>query len=129
MKLRERPERLGQDMLGVFTRAKLAGRGSVIREMASGIGFVDVAVTFSSGLLHVVELKMLKGSGVPGTAQLAQYMKHESRNEGWLVLFDARKPNNKQGVPSVFNRAAGTIRTVLIDINPTPPSQLDEMTN
>lgn len=100
------------------------GRGSVIREMASGIGFVDVAITFSSGLLHVVELKMLKGLRVPGIAQLAQYMKHENRNEGWLVLFDARNRSHKREIPSLYRRAAGTIRTVLIDINPTPPSQL-----
>ena len=34
-----------------------------MREVASGIGFVDVLVTFSWGLVHVIELKMLKGKG------------------------------------------------------------------
>jgi hypothetical protein len=90
----------------------------------SGIGFVDVLVTFSSGLLHVVELKMLKGGTVPGPAQLATYMNHKNRHEGWLVLFDVHKSNTKRPVPPLFNSASGTIRTLLIDINPTPPSQV-----
>ena len=108
----------------MFASAKLAGRGSAIREAVSGTGFVDILMTFSSGLLHVVELKMLKGRDVPGPAQLATYMGHKNRKEGWLVFFDARKPSLKTTVPPSFKRAAGTIRTVVIDINPIPPHQL-----
>jgi len=123
-KLKRRPEKLGQEFLGVFASAKLAGRGSAIREAASGVGFVDVLVTFSSGLLHVVELKLLKGIRLPGPAQLATYMRHKGRNEGWLVFFDTRKAGQKTRVPSSFKRSAGTIRTVVIDINPIPPHRL-----
>lgn len=123
-KLKRRPEKLGQEILGVFASAELAGRGAAIREAVSGTGFVDVLVTFSSGLLHVVELKILKGSKVPGPAQLATYMKHKNRQEGWLVFFDARRSNRKQPVPPIFNGASGTIRTLVIDINPPPPSQV-----
>ena len=111
-------------MLGVFASAKLDGRGAAIREAVVGIGFVDVLVTFSSGLLHVVELKMLKGKELPGPAQLAAYMAHKNRKEGWLVFFDARKPNRKMAVQPTLKCAAGTIRTVVIDINPTSPHQL-----
>jgi len=111
-------------MLAVFARAKLAGKGATIREAVSGTGFVDILVTFSSGLLHVVELKMLKGRDVPGPAQLAIYMGHKNRKTGWLVFFDTRKPNRKTTVPPSFKRSAGTIRTVVIDINPIPPHQL-----
>jgi len=124
--LKNRPEKLGQELFGVFARTKLAGRGSAIREATSGIGFVDVLVTFSSGLVHVIELKMLKGKDVPGPAQLATYMKHKRRPEGWLVFFDTRKPSVKRDVPLVFKRAPGTIRTVVIDINPVPPSKRTE---
>jgi len=92
----------------------------------SGIGFVDVLVTFSSGLLHVVELKMLKGKDIPGPAQLATYMNHKRRREGWLVFLDARKPKGRQPVPTIFKRGSGTIRTVVIDINPVPPSNQTE---
>jgi hypothetical protein len=101
-------------------------RGSAIREGTSGIGFVDVLVTLSSGLVHVVELKMLKGKQVPGPMQLATYMKHKRRREGWLVFFDARKPSTKSTVPVVFRRASGVIRTIPIDINPVPPSKQAE---
>ena len=105
----------------MFARANLAQRGSAIREGVSGIGFVDVFVTFSSGLLHVVELKMLKGSELPGPAQLATYMKHQNRREGWLVFFDARRPSNRRPVPATLKGASGTIRTLVVDINPLPP--------
>jgi hypothetical protein len=124
--LKKRPEKLGQELFGVFARTKLAVRGSTIREGTSGIGFVDVLVTFSSGLVHVVELKILKGKDIPGPAQLATYMNHRRRREGWLVFFDARKPNAKQPVPTALERAAGTIRTLLIEINPIPPSKRTE---
>ena len=124
--MKNRPEKLGQELFAVFARTKLSGRGSAIREGASGIGFVDVLVTFSSGLVHVVELKMLKGKDIPGPAQLATYMNHKRRREGWLVFLDARKPNAKQPVPTAFERAAGTIRTLLIEINPIPPSKRTE---
>jgi len=86
---------------------------------------VDVLVTFSSGLLHVVELKILKGKDVPGAAQISAYMKHKRRKEGWLVFFDARSQNGRKPVPPSFKRASGTIRTILIDINPLPPSRLN----
>jgi hypothetical protein len=120
-KLKNRPEKLGQEIFDVFARAKLAQKGAAIREGVSGIGFVDVFVTFSSGLLHVIEMKMLKGSELPGPAQLATYMKHQNRREGWLVFFDARRPSNRGPVPATLKRASGTIRTVVVDINPLPP--------
>ena len=124
--MKNRPEKLGQELFGVFARTKLAARGSAIREGTSGIGFVDVLVTFSSGLVHVVELKMLKGKDVPGPVQLATYMNHKRRREGWLVFFDARKQSVKRAVPAVFKNGSGMIRTVLIDINPVPPSKRTE---
>src|SRR5207245_600140 len=119
-----RCEKIGHEMLGVFARARLAGRGSAICEAKSGTGFVDVLLTFSSGLLHVLELKVLKGRDLPGPAQLAADMAHWNRREGWLVLFDARKQNRKTMVPTSFKRTSGTIRTVVIDINPVPPHRL-----
>jgi hypothetical protein len=123
-KLVKKAEKRGQDILGVFARGKLAEKGAAIREAVSGIGFVDVLVKFSSGLLHVVELKMLKGHNAPGTAQLGKYMTHMNRNLGWLVFFDARKTHQKSLIAPQFKTAAGTIRTVVIDINPIPPHKL-----
>ncbi len=108
----------------MFASAKLERRGAAIREPVVGTGFVDVLVTFSSGLIHVVELKMLKDNRVPGPTQLATYMKHKNRTEGWLVLFDARKWGGKKPVPPTIKRGSDTIRTILIDVNPVPPSKL-----
>jgi hypothetical protein len=122
-KLTSRPEKRGQEMLGVFASARFAGHGAAIREATSGTGFVDVLVTFSSGLLHVVELKMLKDATVPGPTQLETYMKHKRRREGWLVLFDTRRWNRRRPIPATIKRASGTIRTVIIDLNPVPPSK------
>lgn len=123
-KLRRRCEKLAQEILGVFARAKLAGRGAAIREAVSGIGFVDVLVTFASGLLHVIELKILKTRDVPGPAQLATYMSHQNRKEGWLVLFDTRRPDRRTQVPPVFIVPDGIIRPIVIDINPPAPHSL-----
>ncbi len=111
-------------MLGVFASAKLERRGAAIREPVVGAGFVDVLVTFSSGLIHVVELKMLKDRGVPGPSQLATYMEHRNRKEGWLVLFDTRKRARKRPIPATIERKSGTIRTIVIEVNPVLPSKL-----
>jgi hypothetical protein len=125
--LKKRPEKLGQELFGVFARTRLSARGCAIGEAKSGIGFVDMLVTFSSGLVHVIEFKMLKGHDIPGPAQLATYMKHKQRREGWLVFFDARKSNaSRHAIPSVFKRTSGTIRTLLVEINPVPPSKRTE---
>jgi hypothetical protein len=94
-----------------------------MREVASGIGFVDVLVTFSSGLVHVIEMKILRKQDVPGPAQVQTYMNHRRRREGWLLFFDARRSNAKRPVPTVFKRSTGTIRTIVIDINPIQPSR------
>lgn len=123
-KLAEKAEKRGQDILGVFARGKLAGQGTAIREAVCGIGFVDILIKFSSGLLHIVELKMLKGVYIPGAAQLARYMVHMNRNVGWLVFFDARNERQKSPVPAVIKTKAGIIRTVVIDINPIPPHKM-----
>lgn len=125
-RLKHRPEKLGQELFGVFARTRLAGRGSAMREVASGVGFVDVLVTFSSGLVHIIEMKILRKQDIPGPAQVGTYMNHRRRREGWLVFFDARRSNAKKPVPTVFNRTSGTIRTIVIDINPTLPSRQPE---
>jgi hypothetical protein len=124
-KLKKRAEKHGQQILAVFARARLAGRGFALRESISGTGFVDFIVAFSSGLPHVVELKILRGRATSGVGQLAAYMKQKDRDEGWLVFFDARKSNRKTPVPSLFKREAGTIRSVVIDINPIEPHALN----
>ena len=74
--------------------------------------------------MHVIELKILRSPGLPGVAQLSAYMAHKKRGEGWLVFFDARKPTAKRPLPKTIKRPNGIIRTVVVDINPLPPSKM-----
>ena len=90
-----------------------------MREFASGVGFVDVGISFGSPL-HLIELKILKGK-LTGASQLATYMTRERRKTGWLILVDVRASTRRTAVPSRIATQAGTIRTLSIDVNPTPP--------
>jgi len=123
-RLAANPETAGQGLLGVFLQGVLDGRpGLAVREMASGVGWVDVLLVLAS-TPHLLELKMLRGSGTPGVEQIGTYMTNEGRGEGWLVLFDARKTSRRgASVPSKITIQAGTVRVVVIDVNPTPPSR------
>ena len=97
----------------------VAKKGVVMREFASGTGFVDIGISFG-GTLHLIELKILTGKLV-GANQLAAYMRFERRQAGWLLLVDARSPARKKSVPATIVVPEGTIRTIHIDINPTAP--------
>ncbi len=122
-RLRPRPEKVAQGMLSLFAIGVLLnGRGNVLRELVSGVGFVDVVVMFGS-VPHLVELKVIRGA-FTGVAQLAAYMATEGRREGWLVLFDARPSNKRSALSEKIDVPAGTIRVVVVDINPIPPSRL-----
>lgn len=118
--LRNRSEKVAQAMLSQFVMGVLSnGTGELLRELASGVGFVDVAVRLSS-VSHLIEIKILTGT-FTGLAQLETYMKTEKRREGWLVVFDARK--NNTALPSFVRTAAGLVHLVVIDVNPVVPSR------
>lgn len=108
-------------VLGVFIERP---KSNVFRELPSGIGFVDVAIKLSS-TVHLVELKILTSKFV-GAKQLEKYMKTEGRNEGWLLVFDARSASAKTVLPPIINSPQGKIRVLQIDINPIPPSKLSK---
>ncbi|MGD0267394.1 MAG: hypothetical protein ABSD47_20990 [Candidatus Methylomirabilota bacterium] len=119
-RLRSRPEKIAQVLLAIFAKGVIGSDGLVLREFASGIGFVDVGVSFG-GVLHLIELKILKGQ-LTGINQLATYMETEGRGEGWLVLIDTRqKQRHPHAVPFKIDTPAGPIRTVAIDVGPIPP--------
>lgn len=122
-KLRERPESIAQGVLAVFLKGVLSGRkpGFVIREAASGIGFVDIVLLLSS-VPHLIEMKVLT-STLTGSGQLAKYMYTERRTKGWLVVFDARPAAGRKAILKEKKNSAGTIKIVTIDINPIAPSR------
>lgn len=119
-KLKKKPESIAQGLLAVFFRGILENSGLVLREFASGTGFVDVGIVLSN-VLHLIEIKILKGK-LTGIEQLATYMKQESRNAGFLVVFDVRPPAKKTDLPKVFNLKEGVVRVIVIDVHPTKPS-------
>jgi hypothetical protein len=121
-RLRLNPEKFGQALLAVFAKGVIGKDGLVLREVVSGIGFVDIAIVISS-VLHLLELKILRSS-VVGVDQLAKYMATEGRRRGWLVLFDVRSPDVKSPVTRKLRVASGVIEVLVIDVNPAPPSKL-----
>lgn len=118
-RLRSKAEKIAQGLLAVFAKGVVGSHGLVLREMASGIGFVDVGVSFG-GVLHLIELKVLKGQ-LTGANQLAAYMKTEGRGEGWLVLIDVRQDPNPDAVPTRIDTSAGPIKTLRVGVNPAAP--------
>lgn len=123
-KLQSRPEQIGQSLLALYAKGVLEERGGlVLREFASGIGYIDMGIAFAS-TLHLLELKVLTTSGLIGVAQLGRYMHNEGRGEGWLVVFDARTPRQREAGGSVerVELPEGLVHVICIDINPLPPS-------
>lgn len=126
-KLAKNPELIGQGLLAMFIKGVLSPdpKGLILREVYSGIGYVDITVIFAS-TLHLIELKMLTSKFV-GPSQLESYMKTEKRTEGWLVIFDARHLSRKTtAIPDSIDTQAGKIRVMLVDINPIPPSRFSQ---
>lgn len=120
-KLKTGPESIAQGLLAVFAKAVVGTKGLVFREALSGIGFIDVGISFGSQW-HLIELKILDGNLI-GDAQLSTYMKTEGRPQGWLVLIDARKLADKMPIPNTLTVSSGTIHVVVVDINPLAPSK------
>lgn len=118
--MRSRPEKIAQALLALFAKGVVGNDGVVLREIASGIGFVDVGVSFG-GTLHLIELKILR-TQLTGANQLATYMRTEGRDRGWLVLIDARRNHHRDTIPGRIDIVAGLIRTVVVDVNPAVPN-------
>ena len=120
--LRSGPEKIAQGLFATFLYGVLKDRGLVVRELSSGIGFVDFAVLLTN-VPHLVEMKVLT-SKFTGVSQIATYMQNEKRQEGWLLVVDARPVNQRNENPQEkINLPQGTVRVVTIDINPDVPSK------
>jgi len=118
--LQPRPEKIAQGLLAMFAKGVIGDNGLVQREISSGIGFVDMSIVLSASVPHLIELKILKGV-FHGASQLETYMANEKRKEGWLLLFDTRPSTKKVGIPASVACSRGTIRVLVIEINPTAP--------
>lgn len=118
--LSPKPEKIAQSLFAVFVRGVLRNRGVILREISSGIGFIDIGVLFSS-TLHLIEMKILT-KHLTGADQLKHYMKTENRKRGYLLIIDAMKPEKKLELPSFIETPEGKIKVYSVDINPIPPS-------
>jgi hypothetical protein len=118
-RLRSKPEKIAQGLLAVFAKGAVGNDGLVLREISSGIGFVDVGISFGSAL-HLIELKIMTGPLV-GANQLAAYMQTEQRRNGWLILIDVRPDTNSMPIPPTIDIPPGQIRTLLVNVNPPVP--------
>jgi hypothetical protein len=121
-KLRSKPEKIAQALLATFAKGVVRGRGLILREVASGIGYIDISIILSS-IPHLIEIKVLHGP-LRGVSQLNNYMKTEGRKEGWLMVFDARPQDKKNSYPEKIEAEEGIVRIVAVDINPVAPSKL-----
>ena len=118
--LRPGPEKIAQALLAVFAKGTLGDDGLVLREIVSGIGFVDIGISFG-GVLHLIELKIFESGRIEGGEQLATYMRTEQRPRGWLVIVDGRKDSSGSAVPHTIATSSGLITTIVVDINPMAP--------
>jgi hypothetical protein len=123
-RLRPKAEKVGQGLLAAFAMGTLSdGKGHLLRELPSGVGFVDVGLILGN-VLHLVELKVLRGGSFSGVSQLTQYMRTEQRRQGWLVVFDARTQDKQGPLPAKIDTADGTVRVLVININPAAPHKV-----
>jgi hypothetical protein len=122
-KLRKQPEKLGQALFAIFTKGVLGdnGHGFILREVSSGVGFIDIAIVLSK-TPHLIEMKLVR-SHFSGVSQLQTYMRTENRRIGWLVYFDARPAIKRKRIPVLFTVPSGKVNVIGIDINPDAPSQ------
>lgn len=123
--LKQKPEQEGQALLISFLSGVLRSprHGTILKEVQSGIGYVDVMVFLGTSEPQIVELKVIPKGNARGVSQLRQYLQTEQANLGWLIIFDARK----QGPPIAEGptiESGITVHTIVIDINPPPPSSL-----
>ena len=123
--LRRKPEKIGQSLFAVFAKGALLDRsGIIIREFQSGIGFVDVGLILGE-VLNVIEIKVVN-SKFTGYNQLARYMRNESLNVGYLLIFDGRTFGKKTAIPNVLKVQEGIINVYVGDINPEVPSSMNK---
>jgi tetratricopeptide (TPR) repeat protein len=91
----KKPERLAQDLLHTFLKARFGERVEIFEEIATGAGRLDLYVRLEGGLSVIIELKMC---GAPyssayaavGEEQIQHYMDNRKTNLGYLVVFDGR---------------------------------------
>lgn len=119
----ERPERLAQDLLHTFLRARFGKRILVFEEITAGAGRLDIFARLSGQLALIIELKMC-GFGyssvyaASGEDQILHYMQNRDVHLGYLVVFDARLDENGQRLVGVKPADNNSVFEVSVDVRP-----------
>lgn len=124
--MRPKPESIAQGLLTAFLYPEMQRRaGFVLREVRSGIGYIDLMAVFGQARRHLVELKVLTRDRVTGLQQLGRYLATEDLPQGWLFMLDARESSGRAEIRDGTVEVAGrTIHRLVVDINPPAPSSL-----
>lgn len=120
-KLKPKPESIAQGLLAIYCKGVIGRNGYVLREVLSGVGYVDLVVILAR-TMHLVEMKVI-GNQLKGVVQLEDYMRKENRRKGYLVLIDTVGSRRKTKIPDTIPTLSGKITIIRIDINPLAPSK------
>lgn len=119
--LAPKAEIIAQGHLSSFLAGHFKETAFIDRELASGIGYVDISVTYNN-IRHLLELKVIRQGEVFGIGQLYQYMQTEAVKDGYLIVFDARKLKGER-IPKNKKISDQIIKVWAVNINPSLPSQ------
>lgn len=119
----KKPERLGQDLLHTFLKARFQDRIDVFEELSAGAGRLDVYVKLYGGLSSIIELKMCgfhysSTYAADGEDQISHYMGSRRSSIGYLVVFDARLEDFGSSLTDTKRHDSLTIWTKFVDLRP-----------
>lgn len=127
-----RPEKRAQDLLHAFLKARFQDQISVLEELATGAGRLDILLKFDGGLSAVIELKMCgfrysSAYAASGQDQILHYMENRACHLGYLVVHDARL--NDFGSVLIVPGASGanTVFEIFVDVRPRVSSRSRRM--
>jgi len=122
------PEEIGRSQFLAFLRGheiEYEIKNHIVREVPEGAGFCDVIVFDHFGDKLAFELKMWDGKKYfqTGLIQLDDYLKHESLEEGYYIVFDTRIRDKKIINTPITTTNGRTIHIIQIDIAQIPPTR------
>jgi len=114
-------EKTGQFLLTAWLHPFLKdGQGDLRYEIPSGLGRMDIILNYK-GIKYIIETKInrfnLEDTINDGVEQLVnQYLASELQDEGFLVVFDAKKPVNGLSTPRVHRLNNKKVTVFIINI-------------
>jgi tetratricopeptide (TPR) repeat protein len=119
----QNPEKLAQDFLHIYLKAKFQNRILVLEELTTGAGRLDVFLQFSGGLSVIVEIKMCgfrysSAYAASGEDQIRHYMDNRNTHLGFLLVFDSRLNEHSESLLQNISDGVNTVHEVYVDLRP-----------